>query len=653
MKKNILFFLILSSVVVAQQVPFNRGINLTGWFQTDSAKQIQFSKYTREDFEQLKSLGVDVVRLPINLHFMTSGSPNYTLDPLFLFFLDQAVDWAEELDIHLILDNHTFDVTKPTNTNIDQVLIPVWTQMALHFKNRSGKIYYEVLNEPHGITDIRWNQIQQAVVTAIRTVDQIHTIIVGPASWNSYNNLTAMPVYSDSNLIYTFHFYDPFIFTHQGTSWTDLGPLTGVPFPYDASKMPACPPSLVGTWVQTSMNNYPIDGTIQKVYNLINTAVNFQKARKIRLFCGEFGVYIPNSPDNDRVYWYDVVRKYLEQNNIAWTIWDYQGGFGLFEKNTHELFNHNLNVPLLIALGFNVPPQTEYVQKPDSAQFDFYSDYIGKYIDNASYNIGTLDFYNEQNPFSGKYCIYWSGAQRYGAIAFNFKLDKDLSILKNEDYVFDYMIKGNVPNTSFDIRFVDTKTDANDHPWRMGYKVNKSKITITNNWQNLRIPLKDFYEFGSWDNNTWYNPAGLFDWKDIDRFEIVAEDSSLIYSKLWFDEIKIFNPNVSNVADNQLRPASYELQQNYPNPFNPSTKIKYSIPVSYNPLLGGARGGSINVQLKVYDVLGREVATIVNEEKPPGVHEVEFDGGNLSSGLYIYTLNSGNYFSSRKMILLK
>ena len=84
----------------------------------------------------------------------------------------------------------------------------------------------------------------------------------------------------------------------------------------------------------------------------------------------------------------------------------------------------------------------------------------------------------------------------------------------------------------------------------MGVKINKSKITLTSDWQNLQIPLNDFYEFGSWDNNTWYNPMGLFDWKDIDRFEIVAEDSSLIYSKLWFDEIKIFNPNISDIADN-------------------------------------------------------------------------------------------------------
>ena len=99
----------------AQNTPFNRGVNLTGWFHANSAQQIQFSKYTKQDFEQIQSLGCDVIRLPVNLHFMTNGAPDYTLDPLFLNFLDQAADWAEELNLYLILDNHTFDPAADTD----------------------------------------------------------------------------------------------------------------------------------------------------------------------------------------------------------------------------------------------------------------------------------------------------------------------------------------------------------------------------------------------------------------------------------------------------------------------------------------------------------------------------------------------------------
>lgn len=86
---------------------------------------------------------------------------------------------------------------------------------------------------------------------------------------------------------------------------------------------------------------------------------------------------------------------------------------------------------------------------------------------------------------------------------------------------------------------------------------------------------------------------------------------------------------------------SYYLLQNYPNPFNPNTTISYQIPQSRF------------VTLKVYDMLGREVAALVNEEKPTGNYEVEFDGSNLTSGIYLYKIQAGSYSSVKKMILLK
>ncbi|RKY99466.1 MAG: hypothetical protein DRQ13_02200, partial [Ignavibacteriae bacterium] len=90
-----------------------------------------------------------------------------------------------------------------------------------------------------------------------------------------------------------------------------------------------------------------------------------------------------------------------------------------------------------------------------------------------------------------------------------------------------------------------------------------------------------------------------------------------------------------------ILPAEYALEQNFPNPFNPTTKIKYSIPQP------------ANVVIKVYDVLGNEIATLVNEEKPVGSFEVEFDASKLVSGIYFYRLQAGNYVETKKMILIK
>lgn len=110
-------------------------------------------------------------------------------------------------------------------------------------------------------------------------------------------------------------------------------------------------------WLDSLINNYKTDGTVAKIKTLIDEAVNFRKAKNVKIFCGEWGVYIPNSDNSDRVYWYEIVRKYLDENSIPWTIWDYQGDFGLFKANTARMFDDDLNVSLLQALGFNVPEQ--------------------------------------------------------------------------------------------------------------------------------------------------------------------------------------------------------------------------------------------------------------------------------------------------------
>ena len=106
---------------------------------------------------------------------------------------------------------------------------------------------------------------------------------------------------------------------------------------------------------------------------------------------------------------------------------------------------------------------------------------------------------------------------------------------------------------------------------------------------------------------------------------------------------------VSVEDENSVQLASnFELAQNYPNPFNPTTTISYTIP---NVTLSGAEGS--RVQLKIYDVLGNEVATLVNEYKPAGSYEVRFDASILSSGVYFYKLQTGNLVETKKMILMK
>jgi photosystem II stability/assembly factor-like uncharacterized protein len=96
-------------------------------------------------------------------------------------------------------------------------------------------------------------------------------------------------------------------------------------------------------------------------------------------------------------------------------------------------------------------------------------------------------------------------------------------------------------------------------------------------------------------------------------------------------------------------PEMFALEQNYPNPFNPTTNIKYQIPVLSSP---HALGGDL-VLLKIYDILGKEIATLVNGKQNPGTYEVTFDGSALASGIYFYKLTAGDLFEVKKMTLIK
>ena len=533
-----------SSGAVHREAPFSRGVNLTDYFQKKSPGQIQFSEaMMREDLENIKSLGCDVVRLPIKLHSMTGGAPEYKIDDLFLLFLDTTLDIAEDVGISLIIDNHTFDPAVETDPGIEKPLIKVWAQLARRYRNRSSYIYYEILNEPHGISSAKWGKIQGRVIETIREYDETHTIIVGPADWNSYRSLDKLPVYDDPNLLYTFHFYDPFIFTHQGANWTNpsLEALAGVPFPWDAGDIPDTPGKLKGTWIEGALENYKNEGTVEHVKRLIDIAAEFGRERNEALFCGEFGVFDVNSGPGMRANWYGVVREYLEEQRIAWTIWDYRGSFGFFRKGREDRFEYDLDIPVVENLGLKAPAQLEPDSGPVTEGFTMYDDSLGPDIREASYSAGpSVSYYEETAPARGRFCIKWSKAARYDALRWNFAGTRDFSRLAAAGYVLELKIKSSAADLRFDIRFLNPGRD-NGIPWRMGKTIDQSVLDWDGTWQTVRIPLAELEEKGAWKDE-WFEPEGAFDWKRVDCFEIVPEHQPLEDRTVYFDDVRITEP---------------------------------------------------------------------------------------------------------------
>lgn len=335
--------------------PFSKGVNFSNWLEHRPADKIKADMFTRQDFVNARKMGCDVIRLPIHFERFCFAEDGYRIPQKILDILDNVAAWAGELGLYVIFDFHNNCAADTiTPDGIESVLTPVWTQLATRYKDAADELVFEIMNEPHGIDIDLWNGIIHRVFNLVRSIDQKHWIIVGGADWNSTAAMKTLPDFQDDKVIYTFHFYDPHTFTHQGASWCHMERVRGIPFPYDPEKMPPMPedPSAVE---KRCFANYPQDGQLEKVTDCFDQYVAFSRERNAPVFCGEFGCMM-TVPDDMRVNWYRIVSRLLEERGIARTSWDYYGSFGVFRWvpfGTIPTFPGDLNRPLLQALGLN------------------------------------------------------------------------------------------------------------------------------------------------------------------------------------------------------------------------------------------------------------------------------------------------------------
>ncbi len=214
------------------------GLNLANWLEAYWLMPYnaypETNRYTRADMVFFKNAGFNTIRMPVTFERLALTTPPYTLNvnqPAFVI-IDTVIAWANDLNMKLIIDNH--HGYELTNSNY-QAQIPrlqaIWQQiMAKYGGLNPEKVFFELYNEPtNTISNANFRTVAEAVITTIRATSTTHTLIVGGNGWNGADGLTGLTPYYDANIIYTFHNYDPYFFTHQGLSFTGLP--SGVPFP--------------------------------------------------------------------------------------------------------------------------------------------------------------------------------------------------------------------------------------------------------------------------------------------------------------------------------------------------------------------------------------------------------------------------------------
>lgn len=347
----LLLLLVHSSILVAQNPTsspvwkraqhLRRGINASEWFaqSADYSPQRLSTYTTMDDIRLIHQLGFDHMRLSIDpAIFDCRGSWSECER---VKAVDSVVAQGLTQDLAIIIDVHPSDQYKrqleADNSSVEKFRL-LWGSIAEHFASADPeRVVFEILNEPELRDPYRWIGIEERVIEEIRRKAPKHTIIVTGAQYSNIGDLIVLPQFSDDNLIFNFHYYEPHIFTHQGASWgTPFWiNLRDVPFPLtqeSAQKAIAEQSDSMVKWqlTETAYGHWDRD----RIAGEIRFAAEWAKEHHVPLTCNEFGVYRRFSDPDARARWIEQVRTSLEQNNIGWTMWDYRGGFGVVTKQS-------------------------------------------------------------------------------------------------------------------------------------------------------------------------------------------------------------------------------------------------------------------------------------------------------------------------------
>ena len=318
------------------------GINASEWFaQHASDYSAAFTnRYTDDgDIALMAKLGFDNVRLSIDPVPLEQGLNHEGQYADFLARLDHVVDrmiaegLAVQVDIHPESDYKA--KVRETSEGVDRFVM-LWRRLAAHYANRNPElVFFEIMNEPEQTDPYRWAGIQARAAEAVREVAPKNTIIATGPNWSGIGDLVTLRPLADGNVIYTFHFYQPEDFTHQGASWgTDWHIYThGITYPSDESGMAEGLKQVPDARDRYNFEHYWLDHwDAHRMRLLMDSAAAWGKANGVPLICNEFGVYRKAAPEASRMQWIHDVRTALEADGIGWTMWDYRGGFGVVWK---------------------------------------------------------------------------------------------------------------------------------------------------------------------------------------------------------------------------------------------------------------------------------------------------------------------------------
>lgn len=212
----------------------------------------------------------------------------------------------------------------------------IWTRLARHFGDSDTEhLAFELLNEPTADDNEDWNRVATVGYEAIRAVSQTRKIFVGSNSWQSPFTFPALKVFHDPAVVYAFHFYEPFIFTHQKANFVKHLKILDMTMEYptavpDLTAQAAALPSAQMQEQTMIYSGQTLDKA--RLLRTLGNVIDFMRANNAQAYCSEFGV-IWKAPQASTVNWFKDIVDIFKSKDIGWSVWDYKGQFGVFEKD--------------------------------------------------------------------------------------------------------------------------------------------------------------------------------------------------------------------------------------------------------------------------------------------------------------------------------
>lgn len=354
MRKHIFIFIALMITLAAcncqqknkqeemtQKFKIKRGVNTSHWLsQTEIRGEERIQYMQAKDFANIAAMGFDHVRIPIDEEQMWDEEGEKQLEAFEL--LHQGINWAFENDLKVIVDLHVlrshhfnYDNDQLWNDPAAQVKFwGFWEQLSeelLQYPNHM--LAYELMNEAVAEDSEDWNQLIAKGIETVRIKEPLRTIVIGSNRWQMVYTFPELKIpENDTNIILSFHFYEPFIISHYQVWWNDLKDFKGaLHYPgltTDSSRFDSYSPA-----TQNILREHNEVYNKEVMTEKISVAIDYAKEHHLQLYCGEFGCY-PSTPMLLRQMVYRDWISIFNEHHIAWAHWNYKNDFPIVDAET-------------------------------------------------------------------------------------------------------------------------------------------------------------------------------------------------------------------------------------------------------------------------------------------------------------------------------